>query len=157
MGICNTLNDLLIDYVFQTKQKIWTWIITGINKLKTLTRRISWKCKCKFDVSQCNLNQEWNNNKCWCESKNCQTCREDNSWNSSICICENSKYLGSIIDNSVITCDEIINATDSVSTNITTTVSTNFYSKKLRYNKIDCYILHVVLLVIILVFIIHII
>ena len=29
-------------------------------------------------------------------------------WNPAICSCENDKYVGSIIDNSVITCDEII-------------------------------------------------
>ena len=53
-------------------------------------------------------------------------------------------------------CDEIINVTDSVSTNltntvltnVTSTVSTNFDDKKVIY-KIDCYILQLVLLVII--------
>ena len=61
-------------------------------------------------------------------------------------------------------CDEIINVTDSVSTNVintilrnmTNTISINVMStvsknsddKKVRY-KIDCYILHTVLLVII--------
>ena len=59
------------------------------------------------------------------------------------------KYLGSIIDDSVITCDEIIKATDSVSTNVASTVSTNFYNKEVRYKK-DRYILQTVLLVVIL-------
>ena len=59
------------------------------------------------------------------------------------------KYLGSIIDDSVITCDEIIKATDSVSTNVSSTVSTNFYNKEVRYKK-DRYILQTVLLVVIL-------
>ena len=51
----------------------------------------------------------------------------------------------------MITFDEIINAADSVSVsgsvNVTSTVSTNF-NKKVRY-KMDCYILHIVVLVII--------
>ena len=34
-------------------------------------------------------------------------------WNPAACCCENGKYLASIIDNSVITCDEIINAEET--------------------------------------------
>ena len=55
-------------------------------------------------------------------------CKEDYGWNPTTCICENGKYPGSIIDNSVIRCDEIINAVGNVST----TMSTNFYKKKVR-------------------------
>ena len=33
-------------------------------------------------------------------------------WNPAICSCENGKYLASIIDDSVITCNEIISAED---------------------------------------------
>ena len=63
---------------------------------------------------------------------------------------QNGKYLESIIDDdSVITFDEIINAADKVSTNVTSTVPKHFYNKNLRY-KMDCYILHTVLLVIII-------
>ena len=48
-------------------------------------------------------------------------------------------------------CDKIISATNSVSTNVTSTVSTNFCSKKTR-NETDFYFQHTVLLVIILLF-----
>ena len=67
----------------------------------------------------------------------------------------------------MIVCDEIINATNSVPTNVTSiisanvantkaknvicTVSINSDDKKVRY-KMDCYILHTVLLAIILLF-----
>ena len=67
----------------------------------------------------------------------------------------------------MIACDEIINATDSVSRNVTntiptnmtdtisinvtSTVSTNSDNEKVRY-KMDCYISHTFLLVIILLF-----
>ena len=71
--------------------------------------------------------------------------------NPSTCICEIGKYLGSIIDDSVITGDEITNVRDSIS-NVTSSVSTNFYNKKVRYELY--YIMHIVLLVIILLFII---
>ena len=75
--------------------------------------------------------------------------------NLSTCICENSKYLKSIVDTSVIKFDEIITVGDILSTkitysttatNVTSTVSINCHSKKVR----DCCILHADLLVIIL-------
>ena len=44
--------------------------------------------------------------------------------NTATCTCENVKYLGSIIHGSVITCEEIIEATKIVPTK---SISTNFY------------------------------
>ena len=38
-------------------------MITGINESGTLTRHISYKCKCKCDGRKCNLIQKWNNDK----------------------------------------------------------------------------------------------
>ena len=51
-------------------------------------------------------------------------------WNPAICAYENVKLLENIIDDSVITWDKILNAADSVSANVTSAVSTNFYNKK---------------------------
>ena len=45
-------------------------MITRINELKTLTKHISCKFKCKADGRKCNSEQEWNINKCRCEYKN---------------------------------------------------------------------------------------
>ena len=70
-------------------------------------------------------------------------CRKDYSWDPSACIWENGQYLESVTDDSVITCDEILNTTDDISTNVTSTVSTNFDNKKVRQN-MDCYILYTV-------------
>ena len=42
---------------------------------------------------------------------------KDYIWNPTTCSCENGKYLASIIDDSVITCDEIIEETNSIPTN----------------------------------------
>ena len=71
-------------------------------------------------------------------------------------LCENGECLASTIDDSVIRCDEIRNAADSVSTNrsanIKSTVLRNFHNKKLRY-KTDCYIM-IALILIVLLFII---
>ena len=101
-----------------------------------------------------------NNDKCRCESKNLEeyhACEKDFIWNPVTCICQSGKYLGSIIDDGGITCQEIINAADSVSTKVSTNfmsvASINFHYKKVR-DKIDCYIMHTVLLVVILLFII---
>ena len=82
-------------------------------------------------------------------------------WNPATCSYENGEYSASTIEDSVITFDEIINDADSVSKNVPanvmitvstcvkSTASTNFLNKKVRC-KMDCYILHMVLLVIIL-------
>ena len=49
-------------------------------------------------------------------------CEKDYIWNPATCSCENAKYLASIIDDSVITCDKIIDEE-------TKTVTTNFSEK----------------------------
>ena len=69
--------------------------------------------------------QLMNNETCQCECKYCCACKKDYSWNPSTCICENGKFLKSIANNSIIACDEIINAADSVSTIVTKTILTN--------------------------------
>ena len=83
-------------------------MITKINVSKTLTKRISCKCKCNFDGRKCNSNQFFSNDKCRCECKKRHICEKDYIWNPAICCCENGKYLASIIDNLVITCDQVI-------------------------------------------------
>ena len=66
--------------------------------------------------------------KCWCECKEHPICEKDYIWNPSTCICENGKYLASIMDDSVITCDEIIEETAPTNFNEKTTCETqNFY------------------------------
>ena len=100
------------------------------------------------------VNQKWNNDKRQCECKKHRTRKEGYSWNPSTCICENSIYLKSIADNSVILCDEIIkdtdatNVTNTIPINVTSIVSMNSDAQKVRY-KMDCYILHTLLLLII--------
>ena len=46
--------------------------------------------------------------------------RKDYIWNPATCPCENGNYLGSIIDDSLITCDEIIDMTKSTSKTVST-------------------------------------
>ena len=49
--------------------------------------------------------------------KNIYIYEKDYMWNSVTCSCENAKYLASIIDDSVILCDEIIDKIKAVQTN----------------------------------------
>ena len=89
-----------------------------------MTKHVSCECKCKFNGRKCNSNQTWNNDKCWCECKKHDIYEKDYIWNFPTCSCRNGKYLASISDDSVITCDEIIDAEE------TKTVTTNFNEKK---------------------------
>ena len=104
-------------------------IITGINESKILTKHTLWKCECKFDGRNCNLNQKWNIDKCLCQGKNPKEHHVSKKfkWNPAICSCENGKYLGSIIDNSVIRCNDFIETTKTMPTK---TVPTNFNEKR---------------------------
>ena len=98
-------------------------IITGINESKILTKHVSRKCGCKFHGRKRNSDQKWNNDTCRCERKKHHICEKDYIWNPAACSCENGKYLASIIDDLVITCDEILDAVE------TKAVATNFNEK----------------------------
>ena len=101
-------------------------MIGGINESKALTKHISCECRCKFDERKCNSDQWWNNNKCQWECKSCDVSPKDCIWNLSTCSCKNGKYLASIMDDSAITCDEVIESYNKE----TKTIPTNFNEKK---------------------------
>ena len=61
---------------------------------------------------KCNSDQWWNNNNCQYECKKRHECEKDNVWNPATCSCENGKYLASIMDDSRIICDEVIESYD---------------------------------------------
>ena len=48
------------------------------------------------------------NDKCWCEFKKTHLREKDYVWNPATCKYENVKYLASVMDDLVITCDEIV-------------------------------------------------
>ena len=64
-------------------------MITGINGLKTLTKHLSYECKCKFNGRKCNSDQKWNNDKYWCECKKHHLSEKDYIWNPATCNREN--------------------------------------------------------------------
>ena len=122
---CNVM-ETVISYlqkcVFQKKQdtniKVFN-MITNKNEAKTMTKRISCDCTCKFNSTKYNSNPNWNNEISQFE------CQNNCTSNPSTCICENRKYLKSIADTSVIAYDEIISVMDIVSTKMTYTIATN--------------------------------
>ena len=71
-------------------------------------------------VKKCKSNQNWNNDICRCECKNNKKYngfKKNYIWNPATCSCENGKYVGSVTDDSLIMCDEIIEETKIVPTN----------------------------------------
>ena len=135
VGSCNTLNDLSNKVCVPNKTEDLNLsvfnMITGINESKTLTKHISCECKCRFDGRKCNSNQWWNNNKCWCECKKYNISEKDYIWNPATCNCENGKYLASIMDDSMITCDEVIKPYDEK----IKTIPTSFNEKEVKLLK----------------------
>ena len=71
------------------------------------------KTNCELDGTKCNSNQWWNNHKCQCDCKKSPVCEKDYVWNSAACNQEDEKYLASIVDDSVIKCDEIISVNEA--------------------------------------------
>ena len=112
-------------------------MITGINKSKTLSKHISYECKCKFDGTKWKSGQWWDNNKCWCVCKKINVCEKEFVWNPSTCIFKNGKYLASIMDDSAIICDEVIKSYNEE----IKTIPTNFNEKNITCKTQSFYIL----------------
>ena len=71
------------------------------------------------------LRYSWNNDKCRFECKNPEehnACKKDYVLNPATCSDRNGGYLAGNINDSVITCDEIMNAVYNVSANVSTNV-----------------------------------
>ena len=134
VGSCNTLNDLSNKICVPNKTEDLNQgafnMITEINESKTLTKHISYECKCKFDGRKCNSNQNRNNDKCRRQCEKHHTCGKDYIWNPATCSYKNGKFITSIVDNLIITCDEIIDAEAKSYEEETKTVTTNFNEKK---------------------------
>ena len=88
-------------------------MITGTNESKTLTKHISPEYKCKFDGTKCKLKQCQKNDKCRCQCKKHYKYQNDYVWNPALCNSENGKYLASIVGDTVIICNEIIDVKET--------------------------------------------
>ena len=114
-----------------------------------LTKDMSCECKCRFDGKNCNSYQWWNNNKCLCECKKRHACEKHYIWNPASCSCENRKYLASVMDDSAITFDEIIDADVEAKSNDegTKAFPTNFNEKNITHKRQNFYIFLTFLLI----------
>ena len=68
-------------------------------------------------------------------AKKHHVCEKEYIWNPATCSCKNGRYLASIIDNSVITCDDVIDAEKEMKT-----VTTNFNKKDIICERRSFYI-----------------
>ena len=124
VSTCNTLNDLSKTLCVPNKTEDLNLtafkMITGINESKILAKHTSSECKCKFDgrnVIQIKSGITINVGAKVKIKKNIACAKNDYIWNPATCYCENGKYLTSIINNSVITCVEIMEEAKTVPTN----------------------------------------
>ena len=95
-------------------------MITRINELKTLTKHISCECKCKFDGRNCNPDQWWNNENVDVSVKNVMYVKKI-LFGILLHVIVKIPYLPSIMDDSAIMCDQIIESYQE---------ETNFNEKK---------------------------
>ena len=85
-----------------------------------MAKHISWDYKWKINSVTCNSSQKLNNKTCSSVCKSYSTCKK-----KLTCICENSKYLKSVADTSVITCDKIMSVMGILSTKLTNAIARN--------------------------------
>ena len=141
---CNTLNDLSNRVCVPNKTEdldIHVFnMITEKNESNILTKDILSKCKCRFDGKKYNSNQWWNKDKRQCECKKLHVCEKDYIWNPSTCTCENGKYLATVMDDSAITCDKVIDTKCKLNDQEIKTVSRNFNEKKITCKTQNVYI-----------------
>ena len=83
-------------------------MITGTIDAKTLAKHVTYDCKCKFENTACNSNQNGIMKSANVSAKSYGMHKNNFNWNPSICICENERYSKSNADTSVLVCDEII-------------------------------------------------
>ena len=133
---CNTVEDPFgrvcipnrLEYV---NLKVFD-MIKGINDLKALSKHISYECRCEFDGRKYNSRQKWNNYKYQCDyikPIRHRACEEEYSWNLNTCACEcdkdcnigenlkNCGWTKNLVDDLVVTCDEIEDTPESASIN----------------------------------------
>ena len=97
-GSGNNINDpyakmCVLDVVKNLNVKEFN-LISRTNETRHIERHETCNYKCRLDVSVCNNEQRWNDNKCWCESKELVVqgvCDKGFICNPSNCECECDK------------------------------------------------------------------
>ena len=96
-------------------------VITGINESKTITEHIICKCECKFDsknITRIKNGITINVGVSVKIQKNIICAKKNHIWNPATCSCKNGKYVESIIDDSVVICDEIKKEAETIPTKV---------------------------------------
>ena len=96
-------------------------MISGKSESKTLTK-----------------DQQCNSDKCLYECKRHHLYEKDDIWNPAICSCKNGKYLESIMDDSAITCGEVIEKTKIVPTNFNEKICKNNNQQNTKFLYFTC-------------------
>ena len=81
-------------------------------------------------MGTCNILNDLSNRVCISNKFERTSLVQNIIWNPDTCSCKNGKYLGSIIDDWIITCDEVINAAENKLKYVMSTLSINFHNKK---------------------------
>ena len=81
-GSCNVLSPKIwvLEKTKDVNVKVFNMITNKIGA-KTMTKHISRDCKCNFNSTTCNSNQNWNNKTWKYECKSYRTCEKDYYWN----------------------------------------------------------------------------
>ena len=149
VGISNNFNDLSDKVCFPNKTEDLNLsvfnMITRINESKVLAKHLSCKSKCKFDGRKCSSEQLWSNENCRCECKKRHACEKDYILNPVACSCKNGKHLESILEDSAITWDKIIESYDEE----TEAIPINFNETKVACKTQSFYNLLAILIIII--------
>ena len=97
-GNCNNINYpfakiCVPDVVKDLNVKVFN-LISRTNETRHIKSHGTCKCISRLDAIVCNNKQRWNEDKCWCESKeliNKGVCDKGYAWNPSNCVCECDK------------------------------------------------------------------
>ena len=154
-GSCNNINNPDAKICFPDIIKDLNVKVFNLTSRTNETRQIKWhetcKCECRLDASVCNNKQRSNNDKCQCECKELidrGICNKGYIWNPGNCKCEcdkncdvseyldyeNGKCRKRLIDKLIKECNENIEQTNLIKTNLTKSKS------NLRYYTLCCFL-----------------
>ena len=99
-GGCNNINDPMTklyvsDIIKDMNIKVFN-LLARMNEIRRVVWHETCKCVCRLTSAVCNDKQEWNPNKCTCESKEDLIgkliCDKGYMWNPSTCYCECDRH-----------------------------------------------------------------
>ena len=89
-SINNPCTKLCVSVVKNLNVKVFN-LVSGTKETKRTEWHETWKCKCRFNSSVCNLKQRWIDDKCRCECEELidnGVCDKGFIWNPNNCECK---------------------------------------------------------------------